>query len=109
MTKDKWEQIVDKLQDQFSDFEKYAKELDDDSGGSMEVVEFTGPLGKMKLEFTTKPRLLGEKTSYSNRIGATVQVEKQYDPDEQVSYMNAYKQDLAGEWEEMNAAAFSEQ
>jgi hypothetical protein len=108
MTKDKWEEIVDKLAGKFSDFEKYTKNLDDDSGGSKEVVEFTGPLGKMKLEFTTKPRLLGEKTSYSKRIGANVQVEKQYDPDNEVSFMKAYKQDLAGVWEEMNAAAFSE-
>ena len=58
--------------------------------------------GKMKLEWVEKARLLDKKTTYSNRIGSEVKIDKIYSQDEKVSYMNAYKWNITTEeWEEV--------
>lgn len=106
MTRERWENILDKISASFPEAEHRREKLDDGSGGTKEIVEFTSPLGKVKLEFTEKPRLLGEKTSYSRRIGANVNVEKKYDPDDMVSFLNAYKYNVDG-WEKISANQFT--
>lgn len=75
--------------------------------GKIERIEFTGPLGKMKLERTTKPKVLDKKTLYSNRAGSDMRVEYEYSPDETVQFMKAYRWNEAGEeWTEIEAEEF---
>lgn len=105
MTKDRWQQLIARIEEQFSGCSISNEELTDGSGGYRETAEFNSPLGEIRLEFVEKPRLIGEKTTYSRRIGGDVQVEKQYDPEETVSYMNAYKK-IAGDWEPISADQF---
>ncbi len=105
MTLSKWQDILDKIQQKFPDATYSTDEIDDDSGGKREIVEFSGPIGNVRLEFVTKPKFLGEDTIYSNRIGSDVTVTKRYDENETVSYMKAYVE-KDGEWEEVSAEAF---
>lgn len=105
MTKDRWKELVSRIDEQFSDVSLEHEDLTDGSGGKKEVIEFKSPLGEIQLEFVEKPRLIGEKTTYSNRVGGDVKVEKEYDPNETVTYMNAYKKN-AGEWEPISAENF---
>lgn len=106
MTRERWEGILDKITANFSDAEHSRHALDDGSGGMVEAVVFDSPIGKVKLEFTEKPRLLGEKTSYSKRIGGAVNVEKEYDTENTVCYLNAYKYNI-DDWEEISASQFT--
>lgn len=72
--------------------------------GKVERIEFIGPLGQMKLERTTKPKVLDKKTLYSNRAGSDMRVDYIYSPDEVVQYMKAYKWDENDEeWTEIEA------
>ncbi len=72
--------------------------------GKLERIEFTGPLGQMKLELTVKPRVLDKKTLYSNRAGSDMRVDYVYSPDETVQFMKAYKWDNNDEvWVEIEA------
>ena len=54
-----------------------------------------------------KPRLLDEKTTYSNRIGSNVKIDKVYSEDEVVSYLNAYRWDeVNNDWEKIDTNMF---
>lgn len=109
MTKDKWLNIVDMVEGKFGIEEDYKEALGDDVPGEKHVIEFNGPMGKIKLEWIEKARLKDVKTLYSDRIGSGVKVNKVYDEEDQINYMNAYKWDEAGEkWKRINAEVFEE-
>ena len=105
MTKDKWLDLKDRIEDKFG-VREYKKDILEDVPDSVvEILIFDSPLGKIKLEWVSKPKTLGEKTVYSNRIGSNVKVDKIYSEDERAEYLKAYK-DLDGEWEEINSNSF---
>ena len=57
------------------------EEIEDIPNSKLEFIEFDGPLGKMRLEFITKPKVLDKKTLYSGRIGSDVKVDYVYSED----------------------------
>ncbi len=78
MQPDRWQELKQEIKEKFNLEEEYEEELDH---GSQEVLEFTSPLGKLKLCYIKNPKVLDKKTSYSNRIGSGVSVEYIYDPE----------------------------
>lgn len=92
------------IKDNFS-VEEHGREHFDESGGAdIEHIIFTGPLGRMKLEFISKPVVLDKKTIYSRRIGSETKVEYVYSQDEKSQKLKAYKWDSAENvWVEMEA------
>ena len=105
MTKDKWLDLKDKIQDKFS-IEKEEKDtLEDVPDSVVERLIFESPLGKIKLEWISKPKTLGEHTTYSNRIGSNVKVDKIYSEDERSEFLKAYKSE-DGEWCEISINNF---
>jgi len=106
MTREKWLDLKDKIEEQFG-IEEYNKSaLEDVPDSVVETLIFNGPLGKIKLEWISKPRTLGEKTIYSRRIGSDVKVEKIYSQDERSEFLKAYKLE-DGEWLEISAGEFN--
>jgi len=102
MNRVRYEQILELLEDKFEILNQSTENLEDGSGGSIEIIEFEGPLGRMKLEFTEKARFIGEKASFSNRVGSGVGIEKQFDQDDQVAYLKAFTWNDASEaWVEV--------
>lgn len=99
MTAERWDTVVENILETFSDVKRYTEDVGGESGGTMDVVEFESPIGDVRLEFVSKPRFLGETTQYSNRIGGDIKVDKQYDYDDLVHYMQAYKKGNNGDWE----------
>ncbi len=93
MTKNKWLDLIDKVEVKFKVEKNYKEALEDGAPGEKHIVEFIGPMGKIKLEFTEKARLADVKTIYSGRVGSEVIVNKIYDDEDIVSFMNAYKWD----------------
>lgn len=105
MTPEKWENIVGNIKDNFS-VEKEEKEHREEQGGvDVEYIIFESPLGKVKLEFISKPVVLDKKTNYSRRIGSDVKVEYVYSQEEKTHSLNAYQWD-GEEWKKIEADSF---
>lgn len=105
MTHDKWLDLKDKIKGKFG-VENFNKSVLENVPDSItETLIFNGPLGKIKLEWISKPKTLGEKTTYSRRIGSQVAVEKVYSQDERSEFLKAYKWE-EGEWQELSTSSF---
>ncbi|MAF20079.1 MAG: hypothetical protein CMI55_00150 [Parcubacteria group bacterium] len=107
MFPEKWENLINDIKDRF-EVEDSGKEHSDEHGGiDTEFIIFKGPLGKIKLEFITKPVVLDKKTTYSQRVGSETNIEYIYSPDEKTHRLVAYKWDeLDDGWVEMDADSF---
>ena len=89
MTDEKWQEVKNMIREKFGTSDELEEELED--GGGVEIVEFDGPLGEMKVERTVKPKVLDVKTKYSNRKGSTADsIEKVTSDTEEVKYVKAY-------------------
>src|SRR3989338_1734001 len=107
MSPEKWQQTVGNIKDNFKVEKKKKTNLDEAGGVDIEYIIFNGPLGRMKLEFITKPVIIDKKTKYSNRLGAETIVEYVYSPDEKSHKLKAYKWDEdVNDWLEMEAKKF---
>ncbi|MBU4332205.1 hypothetical protein KKD19_00345 [Patescibacteria group bacterium] len=117
MNDERWQNIISMVKEKFSPAELSCEDIEigqdkhnNPVKGKIERVEFTGPLGKMKLERTTKPKVLDKHTLYSNRAGSDMRVDYVYSEDEVVQFMNAYKWDEEEEgWIEIEASSLAEQ
>ena len=101
MNPDKWPEIKEKI---LSTFQVLNQEIleNADEREVKEVIEFEGPLGRIKLEWLKKPKLLDKKTQYSNRIGGKVSVDYVFSEDEFTYTMIVYKWDVALEdWQQL--------
>ncbi|MFA6215614.1 MAG: hypothetical protein WC768_03535 [Patescibacteria group bacterium] len=103
MTDEKWQSIIGQIKDNFKITNQQTQDLPEDAGlGTVEIVEFDGPLGKMKLQRTTQPLVIDKKTIGSRRIGSQASVEYVYSETEKVHRFNAYRFDEKdGIWIEM--------
>ena len=108
MTLEKWQDIIGNIEDNFT-VEERGKRHEDEMGGiDIEFIIFQGPLGRMKLEFITKPILLDKKTTYSRRIGSETKVDYVYSEDEKSHKLVAYKWDQRQEeWTEIDSSSFA--
>lgn len=99
MNVEKWEEIKGLVKDKFVIEEEEVEELEDVPGGTVEYITFEGPLGRMRLEFVTKPVLLEQKTLGSRRIGSETAVQNVYSEDEFTHTFKAYQwSDTDEEW-----------
>lgn len=104
---ERWNEIIGNIKDNFDIVDQGEERLDEEGGVDVEFIEFNGPLGKMRLEFVTKPIVLDKKTTYSNRIGSETKVDYIYSQSEKSSKLNAYKWDNeSGEWVEIESKNF---
>lgn len=103
MQPDKWEQIKGQIKDSFGDgVEESAVELPEPEVGTKETVVFKGPLGRMKLEYYTRPVVLDKRTHGSRRIGSQTAVEYVYSRDQHIHSLKVFKWDNAqDDWLEL--------
>jgi len=103
MSPEKWQQIKGQILDQFKDAEVISGALEDSDNGECETVTFVGPLGKMKLEYITRPVVIDKRTHGSRRIGSYTDVEYIYSDTEFSHSLRAYKWDEAqDDWLEID-------
>lgn len=89
MNETRWGEIRDKIQEKFG-IEEEGRESRE---GGIEVnwLEFSGPQGKMRLEYVVKPKFLETKTIYSKRAGTHARVVKPVtSAEEKVRFVKAY-------------------
>ena len=99
MNLEKWTETKNKILDNFDVLNEETLE-DEDGHGTKEIVEFNGPMGDIKLEFSIRDLILDKHTNYSNRIGSDVKIDYQYSDTEKTYKLRTYKK-VAGEWEEI--------
>ena len=88
MHTDRWEDLKAKMRSKNLVVDE---EIIHEDEKTIEVMVVQTPLGKLKFEFTKKPRFLGTKTQFSNRIGSTVDVISQYSTDETVTILEIFQ------------------
>jgi len=93
MSPEKWKAIKGQILDGFKDVTESQEALPDPEVGQREVLEFTGPLGQMRLEYITRPIVLDKVTHGSRRIGSEHGVEYVYSEEEFSHTLKAYKWD----------------
>lgn len=103
MTPDRWQEVKQKIENSFTILDTYEEELDP---GVAEVIEFTGPMGKLKVSFNRQPKVLDKKTLYSHRAGGDVKVDYTYSDTDEVYYLTLFKwNEQRDKWEKMNSEA----
>ncbi|MFA7662801.1 MAG: hypothetical protein WCX88_02690 [Patescibacteria group bacterium] len=114
MNLERWQDIKTLVETKFG-FDYYGQEKfeigDNDKGQTVEadreIIEFNGPLGKMRLEFEIKPVVLDKKVFGSKRIGGENNVTYVYSEDEKTYKLRVYKLDEASDsWVEIDASGF---
>ncbi|MCX6741186.1 MAG: hypothetical protein NTY61_02185 [Candidatus Parcubacteria bacterium] len=107
MSPERWEQLKGELKDKYPDIEEESGEGEEEPG-SFEILTFTTPMGKIKLEYLTRPVILDKKTATSRRIGSTVAVKYIYSDNEVRHTLIVWKlNEATGEWEELKANLFA--
>ena len=105
---EKWETTKNNIKDNFDVLDEGSSHMDEEGGIDIEYIVFDGPLGRMRLEFISKPVIMDKKTTYSKRIGSETAVEYVYSADEKSYKLIVYKwNDSQGEWTEVPAGAFA--
>lgn len=103
MTIDRWKELVGDIKDNFEVQEEDSWFEDECGGTNVEVIVFKSPIGLMRLELSTKPRVINKQTHYSNRIGSESEVIYTYSPTEKVSELVAFKwDDSLDDWREVD-------
>ncbi len=104
---EKWENIVGQIKDRFEVEDSGSQHLEDEGGVDIEYIVFSSPLGKVRLEYVTKPVILDKKTTFSKRIGSETSVEYVYSKEEKSHQFSAYRWDEAeGDWAEIDIQKF---
>lgn len=102
MNNEKWGELIDRISTQFGIVDQGREVLEDVPNGVVEFIMFQSPMGKLMLERTTKPRVLGEKSLGGSKYGAGSRIEKQYSDTETTHTIAAFKE-VDGEWEPFDA------
>ncbi|OIO49536.1 MAG: hypothetical protein AUJ34_01065 [Parcubacteria group bacterium CG1_02_41_12] len=105
MMQEKWEQVIGRIKDEF-DVQTHQTLDGERERETIEEIIFNGPIGVMRLTRTKRPRVLEEKTLYSNRAGSSMSVERVYSDDEFVDTVEVFK-DENGEWVPVDNSMFS--
>lgn len=103
MNDEQWKETIGRIQDTFKVL-NHEMVKDEGGSGDVEFIEFESPQGRMKLERTSKPRVVGKTTLGSKRIGSSVSVRYEYSPTDRVHTVKAYRwNEASGRWEEITA------
>lgn len=103
MHDEQWRETVGRIQDTFTVLEHEVVRGDPESG-DVEFIVFQSPQGKMKLERTSRPRVVGKNAIGSKRIGGTVSVKYEYSSSEFVHTLKAFRwNERRNDWDEVAA------
>lgn len=95
MTIDRWRDILEQIKTNFEVEDSGSYEDEDLGGTTTEFIEFSGPLGLMRLEFATHPLIIDTKTHYHKRIGSETTVNHIFSPTEKTHTLSIFKYDEA--------------
>jgi len=109
MNPKKWEEIIYLIEEKFG-LAKHQTEnfLVDETHdgqqimGQKEIIEFRGPMGQIRVEKISQPKLIDKKVLASRRIGGKSVVDYVYSPEEKSEYIKFYRLDpTTQQWNEI--------
>ena len=103
MTEERWQEIKGMVKDNFEVLDMHAEPLPEEMGpGEVEIVEFNGPAGRIRLTWGTSQLVLDKKTIGSRRIGSDTTVEYVYSETEKVHKFKVFRFDPSqNDWVEL--------
>jgi len=105
---ERWKDTTNHIKDKFEVEDEGSEHIDEEGGIDIDYIVFEGPLGKMRLEYVSRPTILDKKTTYSNRIGSETKIDYIYSQTDRSQQMMAYKWDEGlDDWVEMESKMFA--
>ncbi|MBU4217186.1 hypothetical protein L6270_05155 [Candidatus Parcubacteria bacterium] len=105
---ERWKDTTSHIKDTFEVEDEGSEHIDEEGGIDVDYIVFAGPLGKMRLEYVSRPAILDKKTTYSNRIGSETKIDYTYSKTDRSQQMMAYKWDEGlDDWVEMESKMFA--
>ena len=111
MDDEKWQLLIERVKDKFGDAILHTEDLLRSTGqgevqqGTQDILEFTSPLGRVRLVRENKPVLLDKKMHFSHRQGDSARTEYVFSENEFSHKLVIYKEDRNGEWTKLDAEA----
>lgn len=90
MNDERWQETVGRIKDTFTVIGESVDDLEDGSG-KRESIEFESPLGRIKLERTTRRAIVGTRGLGSRRIGSSTKVTHTFSATDIHQYVKAYR------------------
>lgn len=103
MTPDRWLDTKAMIIEKFTVHAQGVDRLDE-GPGTLEYLEFTSPVGEMRLEYELRPRITGKHALGGHKVGVGGRVAYEYSPDEQVGHVTVLKKAGTG-WQELEDAS----
>jgi len=108
MNPSKWENLIFLAEEKFGIEKKYKEEFEvaelstgEKIIGQRQIVEFESPLGRIKLEKNSRPKIIDKKVLHTKRIGGRVAVDFVYSDEEKVEDLKIYRQNKDKQWVEI--------
>ncbi|MBU4370062.1 hypothetical protein KKG58_04910 [Patescibacteria group bacterium] len=109
MNPGKWENLIFLAEEKFGIDKKYKEDFEvtelstgQKIMGQRQIVEFESPLGRIKLEKNSRPKVIDKKVLHTKRIGGRVAIDFVYSDEEKVEELKIYKENADGGWEELS-------
>lgn len=108
MTNENWSIMVERIKNGFSEVSEEVLPLLDQSGreierGALHVLEFTHLNGqRMRLERSSRPRILNQHQSYSGRAGTAAAISYDVSDSEFTDTVVLLSEDDYGEWQKIS-------
>lgn len=90
MQDEQWRDTVTRIEDTFK-VTRHEVVRGDEVSGDTETIEFETPQGRMKLERTSRPRVIGKSGLASNRIGSGATIKYEYSATEKIHSVTAFR------------------
>lgn len=109
MNDERWAMLVDQAKKNFDDVSLSTEDLYVPTGegdvkqGTQDILEFTNEKGTFRIIRENKPALIDKKMHYSHRAGDAAKTEYVFSDTETVHHVRFFKQDYAGDWEEIES------
>jgi len=108
MNPSKWENLIFLAEEKFGIEKEYKEEFEvaelfngEKIIGQRKMVEFESPLGRIKLEKTSRPKVIDKKILHTKRIGGRVAVDFVYSDVEKVEELKIYRLEKENQWAEI--------
>lgn len=104
MTRERWDDLVSTIRDAYPILQDGKEQLED-RPGEKEFIEFTGPVGTIRLEYITAAVVIGKRGMGGHKVGAGSSVQYEYSPDETSHKFLAFRQ-VNGTWQPIDVNSF---
>ena len=108
MNPSKWENLIFLAEEKFGIDEKYKEDFEvaelstgEKIMGQRQIVEFQSPLGRIKLEKNSRPKVIDKKVLHTKRIGGRVAVDFVYSDEERIENLKIYRLNEDKQWVEI--------